>query len=162
MGRQIRFFMINEDFDMFVQNVSDLSDLIIDYKGNIVVKEEILNSNMASFFIKPYHSINVCDRSGYVNEIRSDVIQFLRCMTIKNQIMYGRLWYENKYFNETGNVIVKDKWLSDKFNIYKKWIVQNYRRSKEFDFYIGEATYKLYKDGEYKMMATPVTEVVFD
>ena len=154
--------MLNDDQEKFIQKVNEISDLIVDYKGVIVSKEDILNSNRGSFFIKPQHITNVCDESGFVDEIRSDVIHFLRSISVGKHIQYGRLWFEQKYYDASGNVATKEKWLSDKFNIYKKWISKNYRKSKDFDFYIGEATYKLYKSGEYKMMATPVTEVEFE
>jgi len=79
-----------------------------------------------------------------------------------NHVEHGRIWYQTQYYDAMGVIKKKHKRLIDQYNNYKKWILKNYRISKCRDFYIGEEAYKLYKSGEYRMMATPMTEVHFD
>ncbi len=163
MGKQIRYFMLNEDQVKLVDFVKELSDMIVDNKGIALAVEHIYVSNRSSFYILSQQSKVAYSDNGFIEAFSSDVIQLSKNMIRRqNQVEYGRLWVELKYYDSLGNIVTKDKWLSDKYNMYKKWIIKNCRISKEKDFYIGEATYKLYKSGEYKMMATPVTEVEFD
>lgn len=162
MGRQIRFFTMNNDEDYFIQTIFNSSDKIVDSKGNSMTLGEIKLCRLNLYIISPNSKI-FYTKNNFINSINSDVIEYARnTVNIKKQVEYGRLWLETKYYDTYGNAVTKEKWLSAKFSKYKKWIVKNYRLSKDKDFYISEEAYKLYKSGEYKMMATPVTEVHFD
>ncbi len=59
--------------------------------------------------------------NGYIDAIYSEVIEFSRSMTRnQNKVQYGRLWVELKYYDELEKSITKEKWLSEKYNNYKK------------------------------------------
>jgi hypothetical protein len=77
----------------------------------------------------------------------------------------GRLWVQLKYYSsydENARIICKEKWLEDKYNYYKRWIIKNYKISKDKMFYIGKETYTLNKEAGYKMMGGPIVEIEFD
>ncbi len=162
MGKQIRFFMLNDDENAFIKLIEEFGDRIVDNKGKTLVAEEIIKSDRSVFYILSQSSKITYSVNGFIDVICSDAIEFSRSM-IRNQskVQYGRLWVELKYFDESGNSITKEKWLNNKFNMYKRWIEKQYKISKCKDFYIGNAAYDLYKNERYKLMASPILEVEF-
>jgi hypothetical protein len=163
MGHQIRFYIVNEDEDNFLNYVNNMDDFIVDYKGKVVNVNGIKSSNRYVYYLAFNPLMDIRDKDGYINDEYGNIIEFSRSIKKhNNRIESGRLYVDLKYYDVTGNVVTKEKWLYNKFLVYKNWIIKNCRKSKEYNFFIGEETYKLYKSGEYKMMATPVTEVHFD
>ncbi len=83
----------------------------------------------------------------------------------QKRIERGRLWVQLKYYSSydaDAQIISKDKWLEDKYNYYKRWIIKNSKISKDKMFYIGKETYVLYKEAGYKMMGGPIVEIEFE
>ncbi len=161
MGKQIRFFMAKEDELEFYDLVLSSNDFFIDDKQNILDKEALFNSNEITLYIAQPNSNIIKDENGYINIIRSEVIEYSRCLFRNSNLDYGRLWAEFKFYDSEGELVQKEKWFNDKFSSYRKWIKKNYRVSKSKDFYIGEQAYKLYLTKELEMMATPLIKVEF-
>lgn len=163
MGKQIRFFMLNEDEKSFINLVNQCGDILVDNKGNPLSIEEVIKSDRSVFYILSQHSKVIFSINGFIDVICSDVIEYSRSR-LRNQekVQYGRLWVELKYFDQSGINVSKEKWLNEKYFIYKKSIEKQYKISKCKDFYIGIATYNLYKHEGFKLMATPILEVEFE
>jgi hypothetical protein len=155
--------MLNEDEKDFINLVSQFGDIIVDNKGNSLTMEEVIKSDKSVFYILSQHSKIIYSMNGFIDVICSDVIEFSRSMARnEKKVQYGRLWVEIKYFDESGTSVTKEKWLNERYSSYKKWIEKQYKISKCKDFYIGIATYNLYKHESSKLMATPVLEVEFE
>ncbi len=163
MGRQIRFFMAPEDEGEFVDMILEKKELLVRPKlkdGNIEPIKTRLSISDYKLYIISEHSRIVGKSTGFICETFSDVIEFYRCK-IKDgcRMEYGRLWVELKYWDEQGQLITKNKRLSERFEFYRKWIKKNYLLSKDKEFYIGDEAYKLYCEGELKMIS-PINYVV--
>lgn len=169
VGKQIRFFMGPEDEKKFLEMVFKKKDLLVrpKFKDRNI---DSIDPKEASLVLKDYQYFIISEQSriitrdpGYINEIVSDTIVFSRCIVKDGSKMnYGRLWVELKYWGEHGEMITKDKRLSDCYEFYRKWIKKHYRISKDKNFYIGEEAYKLYQDGKMKMISPPKYVVEFD
>lgn len=162
MSRQIRFFMLKEDEINFIKFVRGMDCKIIDKKGidilTSVEKETIFNQYYLSF-----NESNIfINKNSYIDELKSDAIEFDSCLIREGKnIDYGRLWLKTQFYNERGTIVKKGKWLEQKYNKMKRWIINNYKISEDKDFYIAEEAYKRYLDGSYDMMATPITKIKF-
>lgn len=131
-----------------------LKDGKVDFLGNSFTHTDI------QLFIFLKHSEIVSGNSGFINESISDVIEFYRCKIVNGyKIEYGRLWVELKYWDKQGQLITKEKWLSERFEFYRKWIKKNCRISKDKGFYIFDEAYKLYREGKMQMIS-PINYVV--
>ncbi len=164
MGKQIRFFMTQEDEKSFLDLVLRRQELLVRpklQKGKIDICS-LYCENESKLFITSNHA-NIVAQTDFIDFIDSDVIEFSRS-EIKNdyQMNYGRLWVELQYWDKQGQLITKEKWLSDSFEFYRRWIKRKYRPSKDRDFYIANEAYELYREGKLKMMATPKLAVEFD
>lgn len=166
MGKQIRFFMGPEDEKRFLGLVLAQQDLII--------KPRIRNCEVDPWRENPEqpdHIIYIVSRDsrivtrglGFIDDLQSDVLEFSRCVMRDDRHMdYGRIWFEMRYWDEHTNLVQKDKWLSDRFEFYRRWIRKEYRHSNGLDFFVGDQAYEMYREGRVQMMAGPLLAVEFD
>lgn len=164
MGRQIRFFMVQQDERRFLDFIVARHDKILLPKfGKVPIDVHAFSANDAYQFFITTTQGKLVERGGFIDELTSDVIEFDRCK-IKNgrEMDYGRLWVETKFWDEQGQLVTKEKWVNDFYESYRKWIRKEYRLSKDKGFYIAEEAYRLYRAGKLKMMATPKLAVEFD
>lgn len=170
MGKQIRFFMLNCDEKKFLDYVKESGDPIFDKKSNPIeldkfgrIIEKIDQPSIKQIFITSPESKIIKDENGFIDQILSDVIVFRRCSTTEEKMVWeGRIWAEFKYYDDSGEMIQKEKWFEQKFNKYKSWIKKNSRISVDKDSYIGVKAYKLYKEKGYRMMNSPKVEIKFE
>lgn len=162
MGKQITFFILHDDEESFFHAIAENNDRLINSKGEEYGIQEAINSTEAKFYIISNESNIFIKENGFIDSLRSDVIEFVRSY-VKDKcfVTYGRMWIELNYFNEDTTVVKKEEWLNNKYSSYKKWFVKNCKNSKCKGYYIGAQTYNLYKSGIYKMMATPLLKVEF-
>jgi hypothetical protein len=166
MGRQIGFFMINEDETELIKIVIESGDIFIDDKGEKISPDEIKNDYLF-WIVSPQSKIVMTDY-GHVDDDRVEAIQFERSQIIDQQIVRpGRLWVQLRYYSSKGEnyrIITKDKWLEKKYNVYKRWIIKNctINKDKILRYYIGKETYRLYKEEGYRMMTGPKVEIEFE
>lgn len=154
--------MDKEDEEKFVSYVLSQNDYFINTSNQSIDSYELIESKELSFFIASSQSKINLSRSGFVDSITSDVIQYSRGIKKESQITHGRLWFEVKYYDESQVLISKEKWLKEKFRLHSNWIKENYRQSRCKDFYIGEGAYQHFKNGNLHMMATPILKVEFE
>ena len=153
--------MLEADELNFLKFVMESGDYITDTKGLKIEIDDVIKSKEHKFYIVSPKSIVTTMTFGFVDYNSSEVIEFLRCANKNNNIEYGRLWAEFKFYDNNDLLISKDKAFEEKYNRYKRWITKNYKISKDKDFYIAQEAYKAYLDGDYSMIAFPSTKVEF-
>lgn len=164
MGKQINYFMVGQDELMFLDVMAKFNDSMITHRLFPLSQNEVVTSGTKlMMYIKSENSNLYVNEYGFVDGYRSDVIEYSRTSVLENHALPGRLWAEMKYYDEFYNPIKisKEKWFSDRFEAYRKWIRKHFRRSTCKSFYIGEEAYKLYQSGELKTMAGPIVPVEF-
>jgi len=162
MGKQIRFFMVQQDEEKFLKVIKEFGDTIVDNMLQPFSLCDITSSTKEILNIISPESSIIKSKRGCIDSLFSDTIEFSRSyLKNQNELYYGRLWTELKYYNENREIVTKSKVLNDRYSFYNKWIKKNFKISDDKDFYIGEEAYKLYKEFDLRMMATPKTEVVF-
>lgn len=162
MGMQIRFFMASQDEVYFYNLINELGDILIDNRGNPLSVEESMKYKLNQYITSTDYA-NRLHHNEIVDPIGANVIDFSKASCNKEkQFEPARLWIEVKFWDDSGNLITKDKWLIDKFNCYKKWIKKNCKLSKDKNYYVGKAAEKLYREEGYKLMSTPKYEVELD
>ena len=162
MGRQIRFFMTDFDETIFLKFIKESNHLILDRWGNVIDFESVSTCKEMQVLIALKDS-NLCtNESGFIKDIKSDVIEYTRCMKKDdNKLCDGRLWVELKYYDEQGVLVEKGAKIKEAYNKYKKWIVKCMRISIDKDYYIADGAYKLYKDGRWTMSTGPLSNEEF-
>ncbi|GLC29652.1 hypothetical protein [Clostridium omnivorum] len=161
MGKQIRFFQMYNDEVEFVKVIEQSGDYMVTSKGERLLFKDVVNSNDYQVYIALNNENIYLKSNGYLDTEKSDVIEYSRCeKSKKNELYYGRLWAEFKYYvNE--EIITKNKYFQDKYKYYAGWIKRSMHLSKCKKFYIADEALKLYRESEWDMMATPVTKVDF-
>lgn len=167
MGKQISFFMNEQDEQYFVQKIIKSADLLIrnkldpDRNIQIVDKVEQDKKYLLQYCIYYKDWSLIVNDNAFIDRISSEVIEFDVSYTKENRMYPGRLWVEMKYWAENKELVTKRPELEEKYKLYKKYITKNYRISKDKHYYIGPGAYELYKQG-WKMMSGPKYEVAFD
>jgi len=117
---------------------------------------------ITQFFIASSESKIFKSKNGFLDQIRSDVIECSRCILQNGNLLFeGRIWVEPRYYDENGIIKNKEAWLAQKFNAYRSWIKKNFRISADKSAYIGAEAYALKTKG-HRMMNGPNVEVMFD
>lgn len=160
---QVRFFMDKEDERLFCQHVIESGDVLVDRHGKEMPLGEIADDDFYHLYIASHESNLYVRKSGFLDDVRSDVIQFVRCKLKNDEEMdYGRLWFESIYYDDTfTDKFVKEEWIKKKYNKYARWIKKNYLINTDKDFYIAPGANDKYKSSQIRPMATPVTAVEF-
>jgi hypothetical protein len=165
MGRQIGCFIGQNDEKKFFEELIKEPDIVL-YRHELENESAISITNYEQiigykFYIAKFISkLNICGK--FIDE-ESEVVEFVRSTIYhsKKEIGLGRLWVQTKYCDENGVPVKQPKWVIDIFDKNVKWIKKNYKKSKEYSYYIGEEAYKLYKDG-WKMTLGPIDKAEFD
>jgi hypothetical protein len=162
MGRRVRFFMYGNDELIFLEEIKNNFDLLLDEKSE-PLKELVKPEIMRSLFITIPNSNISKWQNGDVDPLMSEVIHFIRSIVEeKNQLWEGGLWIETKFYGDKNQLVIKPDWLTKKFNVYKKWVTKNLRPNKDKSIYIGEEAYKLYKEQGFQMKNAPKVNIEFN
>jgi hypothetical protein len=84
MGRQISFFMVNEDEQEFFKNVIESGDFLLDKNINRLASDNIKSCDGNIWIASPQSRITKT-RHGFIDEERSEVIEFSRSIIIEPQ-----------------------------------------------------------------------------
>jgi len=166
MGRQIEFLMVGDDESEFIDFIYASGDQLIDRQGNVLSKDEIIhNPKLTQIYIKSPQVDIVKDFTGSIDTFFSYVIEFIRSEVKDKRIDCGRLYIETTGLTYDQRIIRTEKWLEERYQYYKKWIVKHTKISTDKSAYVGQMTYSLYKAGGYKLihhLGKPEYDYVFE
>jgi len=152
VGRQINFFLAGDEESEFIDFIYTQGGSIIDRFGRIMSKKEVILETFWQIYITFPQSVIDMKNNGRIDDFTSNVIEYDRSVVKEKKIAAGRMYVELIGYDEQGNKFRKEKWLEEKFNIYKKWIIKHCKISKDKEWYIGIKTYLLYKNQGYRMV----------
>ena len=147
MGRQIDFFMIDEDEKELFDFIQTNGDILINKFGNPVTYNAIIHESLQQVFLKSPKSVIKMYDFGILDSSISEVIELDRNTVKGNLIEQGRLYIDMYYLDESGNWMKKEKWLEALYNRYRRWIIKHCKISDDKHWYIGQKTHELYLSG---------------
>ena len=139
MGRQVRFYMVEDDereFMSFANSDDDVGVLLYTMPSSIVTPLKMLpRREVLGWFIvwlwnreiSPRPKLDYVERQGYyvVDELRSEVIEFVRSYVSEGRLIRGRIWAQMKYWDLDRNppeLVKKGEWFPRWFNRLGAWI----------------------------------------
>lgn len=140
MGKQIGFIVNPEDETKFFQFI--MEEGTVYFEGNNSKPKQIFDLPN-SLSEKGWFQLYLCPKSiekvtfetdslgmQYINSINASVIEFRRTIIRENpkEITRGRLWLEMKYYDDNGNIVVKEQELNEWYTKLSKWIKKNLKR----------------------------------
>lgn len=157
MGKQTRFFFTKEE-DTIIKNLISLGCVVMDKKGMTISDIDITQISQLTI---SYAGAEVSKREEFIDTILSEVITLTRTKMFDNIISPGRVWYENKFFNNEGKSCNKSKEIEI---IYKKCvelIKLNSSMSKCKDYYISDGVKQQVVSEGFVLQASLITNVEF-
>jgi len=166
MGRQVRFYMDEEDERRFLEFLWTTGDVVVlPYSSRQAKFPELtelpgFSSEQFDFFLWLFNR-NVSSKlvTEYVpqqeyfviDREKSSVVEFSRTILDQNIIRPGRLWVEFKYLDPEGNWESKEPGFKKWYEIVAKWIRKNYSHEIDPDFYFGPGALELVRKGEVEV-----------
>jgi hypothetical protein len=155
MGRQINFFLLGEDEKELYDFVLNNGDTIINDIAQTISYEIVVQNPYRQVFVKlPQSSIKKYKESNFIDVFKSSLLEINRTWIREKRIEAGRLYVDLFYFDSNNMKQKKGKWLEDRFAYYKKWIIKHSKISINKGYYIGNYTYKLYKEKGFQMVGS--------
>ena len=162
MGKQFRFIMDDRDQEKLIQKVCDQGIILYDDRNNGIKEvSSIPDGNWLHLYFMKYKDVKMIQSNDTlldVDELRMPVLE-LRQTFVRNNtktIQRGRLYFENKYFQDD-NQIFKDEELEKWYKEIIKWIkkvlqcveiTENTKLTKE---YVSESLVKYIEEG-YRLL----------
>lgn len=159
MGKQMRFFLNQNDINNFYIFLKEQDSFIINEDGTALEDYDIQRLQdyeymrnkfkHCSFFITyqnakiNYRYYSSIDRKC-LSSMDSEVIEFSFSFPKDKKYEVGRVWFSEKYYDDKGNIFEKSSTLSDLYNKIYRYIRKNYRLSTDKFAYIAENAYKEY------------------
>jgi hypothetical protein len=152
MGRQVNFYMLPEDLNVFEDNIRSRTPLSF-IRGKLerpaIIIEPTLNTTETNnSWLRMYIARNIdlesvvirsVEKQGYwvVASDQSPVVEIDRCYWKDNILRRGRLYFNLNYLDANNQVVSKSpefvQWADDLL----KWIRRNYERDKNTGFYLS-------------------------
>nr|WP_314458959.1 hypothetical protein [uncultured Clostridium sp.] len=135
MGKQINFYIEKEFEEKLIQQIFNEGFVIVaeDLDEKMLVTYDEFQKVNPKVYIMYLYKKNfgklVIDKDCEfrLDSLRSPIIELTRTL-IKNDkkiVTRGRLWVETKYYDENGEIILKDSILTKEYNSLVKWIKKN-------------------------------------
>lgn len=158
MGRQICFFITNEDLKELEKHIKSKGGSFVNKKNEEVQSVEngqgyIVFPDSKLFYWENYQ-IHSFKKDKIIDQSASDIIVFTNCSLsqnckVINGYEHGRFWYDTSYYDNEGRIVKKNKKLTEFFNALKRYITKNYKISEDKWWYIGPDAYKEYLKGSF-------------
>ncbi len=135
MGKQINFYIEKELEEKLIQQLFN--------EGFVIVAEDLDNKELVTYdefqkvnpkvyimylYKKEFGKLIIDKECEFrLDCLRSPIIELTRTL-IKNDkkiVTRGRLWVETKYYDENGEIILKDSILTKEYNSLVKWVKKN-------------------------------------
>jgi len=167
MGRQVNFFMLNEDIIEFEKAIRKKEEVIIlgepmyEPKLRIIESLSIKDINDEWFWVYLTRrndlyaiSIKKINKQQYwlIDPLHSPVVEFGKSSFNGKVLRRSRIYYDPYYYDEEGNVIEKPKDFIKWADSLLRWIRRHYKKDPVWGFYIGPAALEWYQrtGGELK------------
>lgn len=160
MGRQIKYFMSDDDVAEFMSFLTKEKDIaILAYTQpslNATPLERLPEERHEIVFlwnraISPMPTYSYIDKQKYfvIDSSTSEVIEFLRGLGIvtRKTITEGRIWIENSYYDENGILIKKNPAFIKWYESLVRWIRKNSLEKSRFHYVMPHA-YELFHNTE--------------
>ncbi len=162
MGRQVNFYMTHEDeqeFLGFVRSTGTIAVFMTTQDSaellelNELPAEDVEGAYFLCFWnkdISPHPKLKfITEQNHYcVDKMESEVVEFLRCVTIDQRLNPGRIWTEITYWdlNEDPPVMIRkppafEKW----YNKLAAWLRKHGTRSESGYFIMPEASHFVHR-----------------
>ncbi len=168
MGRQVNFYMTNEEEKRFIEFTNGTGDIVIladtsptqELRDIKTLPEPFSVPSWAFLLmynrnVKPEPILEyVPQQKHYVVErFQSPVVEFSRSF-VKNDVMRaGRIWAEFKFYDEHRNLVAKDPMFQKWFNQLANWIRKNYKLVDSLTYAGPEAVIFRAKGGIWETLA---------
>lgn len=150
-SKQINFFMDLNDLSAFDEYIHSLRDVAIIklplQRSQLNCSNTVLNQSdeewIDVYLTKHQYLedvlIQFVEAQNYwvIDELRSPVVQFLRCYRGETYIRRGRLYLVTEYYNEQGLAETKPHEFIDFGTTLINWIRTNYATDQSTGFYLG-------------------------
>ncbi|MDO5151300.1 MAG: hypothetical protein Q4D76_18215 [Oscillospiraceae bacterium] len=169
MGKQINFFIDRETEERFLiyirkngvaifegnnNNPQVVDELPVPFSGKGCFKIYLYKTNNGDLKLKKLSTGREC-----IDSIESPVIEFSRTIIREDtkEVTKGRLWVETKYYNDNGELVIKNGMLEEWYKDLCKWIKKNAPRievsnnGKNHNVYITKQVLQLLEQG-YKLV----------
>lgn len=128
MGKQINFYMSEVIQNRFIEYLCHNHFIFLD-KNSAIIDEPKSNNILGGYLYKhDYGNIIMRqDINDYMDSIKSPVIQFGKTIIKeeKHRILRGRLWVEDKYYDEEGKLLIKERELLKDYQMLVRWVKKN-------------------------------------
>ncbi|GIK10543.1 MAG: hypothetical protein HND45_04915 [Chloroflexi bacterium] len=176
MGKQVRFFMFENDESRFLEFLAKDKKLrfvlpvtvstnfsIFEPRDILSLDEKILYLWDSSYDLHPY--INSSFRKFYAEEVgrfietdqmvysisasNAPIIEYIRSSLNKNgELTVGRIWAEMYALNENKEFVYKGHSFEKLYDNLATWLRRNLKRGKEKKEYFGEGAIAWYQKGK--------------
>lgn len=176
MGKQVRFFMIENDESRFLEFLAKNSKLrfvlpkaaspnfsIFEPRDISSLDEKILYLWDSSYDLYPY--IKSSFRKFYAEEVgrfietdqmvysisasNAPIVEYIRSSVNRNgELTVGRIWAEMYALNENKEFIYKGHLFEKWYDDLAAWLRRNLKRGKEKKEYFGEGALAWYRNGK--------------
>jgi len=165
MGKQINFLMDLDTENLFKDIILHEGEILFEGINSepisiIALPEEFSSNDWYSVYLykKEFGELffnKLPNGNLYIDTIKSPIIEFIRTVVRddENEVSRGRLWYENKYYDDEGKLIHKSEELNIWYDCLCKWIKKNlpkteiYIRSEKYKENISSGIKELIKKG---------------
>jgi hypothetical protein len=168
MGKQVRFFTLDNDQEKFLRFIyEDLSSYIVDLPSTspklLIIRKlseaiEYCSHQRVVYISKPqfplskkYISKYTVEKSGEIRYsfeyITAPVIEFRRSFLSQQKFVQGRVWASMYIYDEEGNTVSKADGFKNWYEQIARWIRRNGKRVQGIDGYIFEGALEWHQRG---------------
>lgn len=161
MGKQFRFIMDESDEKDFFNYVVRTGKVFQTNKSEGTFQ---IFSILDELWLKLYLTkdefdnlsyINSKDGVQYIDTLKSPVIEFRQTLPRyhNKEIQRGRIYFDNRYYDEEGNIVQKEKTLDNWYKELVGWLKKRLKcveissNDKAMKEYVSESLVELIKDG---------------
>jgi len=159
MGRQINFFMLDEDLSEIDIKIKELGLTIIADRmptEQIIVLDSLKNDfdEMYLLFAEDLKEVGFDYYDNHqkyiIHPMHIQGLEFSKSMNLKEEklITLGRIFYDKEYYDNNHNYISKNNLLTNAVDIFFKWFRNKYKQ-KVKSYPIGDYTYKYAKQNNF-------------
>ena len=169
MGRQINFYMLQDDIREFEQMIQkkggiafvpeQLPDGQIITVNTLTQKYELNGRKVQkTYLVQEHHLENLkiqpigSSNLWYVDNTSSLAVEFMKSTVIERQIHRGRLYFEAGYFEPDGQWSAKPEDFVRWADSLIRWIRTHYAKDDRTQFYVGPNTQKMIEAGDYTLV----------